>query len=116
MQSGLTAISGRSRHFRLHSASTAAIRIHQYRPDRYQKVRQMAAQTGGLRLERPHSSDCQLSATNPIRCRLLLGYDFGPLTLQAYATTDVVEHNYGGRDTRGWFRMIIRLSTPPAMK
>jgi len=26
----------------------------------------------------------------------LLGYDFGPLTLQAYATTEVVEHNYGG--------------------
>ena len=44
----------------------------------------------------------------------LFGYDFGPLTLQAYATTDVVEHNYGGRDTRGWFRMIIPLWTPPA--
>jgi hypothetical protein len=26
----------------------------------------------------------------------LFGYDFGPLTLQAYATTDVAEHNYGG--------------------
>ena len=46
----------------------------------------------------------------------LFGYDFGPLTLQAYATTDVVEHNYGGRDTRGWFRMIIPLWTPLAMK
>ena len=45
----------------------------------------------------------------------LFGYDFGPLTLQAYATTDVVEHNYGGRDTRGWFRMIIPLWTPPAL-
>jgi hypothetical protein len=39
----------------------------------------------------------------------------GPLTLQAYATTDVVEHNYGGRDTRGWFRMVIPLWTPPAL-
>jgi hypothetical protein len=26
----------------------------------------------------------------------LFGYDFGPLALQAYATTDVAEHNYGG--------------------
>jgi Putative MetA-pathway of phenol degradation len=43
----------------------------------------------------------------------LFGYDFGLLTLQAYATTDVVEHNYGGRDTRGWFRMIVPLWTPP---
>ena len=26
----------------------------------------------------------------------LLGYDFGPITLQAYATTEVYERNYGG--------------------
>jgi Putative MetA-pathway of phenol degradation len=45
----------------------------------------------------------------------LFGYDFGPLTLQAYATADAVEHNYGGRDTRGWFRMIIPLWMPPAV-
>jgi hypothetical protein len=32
----------------------------------------------------------------------LLGYAFGPVTLQSYATTDFVQHNYGGRDTRGW--------------
>lgn len=44
----------------------------------------------------------------------LLGYDFGPLTLQAYVTTDVAEENYGGRDTRGWFRLIIPVWTPPA--
>jgi hypothetical protein len=44
----------------------------------------------------------------------LLGYDFGPIKLQAYATTDVVEHNYGGRGTRGWFRMSIPLWTPEA--
>jgi hypothetical protein len=44
----------------------------------------------------------------------IFGYDFGPLTLQTYVTTDVVEHNYGGRDTRGWFRMIIPIWTPPA--
>jgi hypothetical protein len=24
-----------------------------------------------------------------------MGYDFGPIKLQAYATTEVVEHNYG---------------------
>jgi hypothetical protein len=39
----------------------------------------------------------------------LLGYAFGPVTLQAYATTEVVEHNYGDRDTRGWLRVIIPL-------
>jgi hypothetical protein len=39
----------------------------------------------------------------------LMGYDFGPVTLQVYATTDAVEHNYGGRDTRGWLRLIIPL-------
>jgi hypothetical protein len=44
----------------------------------------------------------------------LVGYDFGPLILQAYVTTDVVEENYGGHDTRGWFRMIIPVWTPPA--
>src|SRR3984957_11697736 len=44
----------------------------------------------------------------------LVGYDFGPLTLQAYATTEVYERNYGGRDTRGWFRMIIPLWKPEA--
>jgi Putative MetA-pathway of phenol degradation len=44
----------------------------------------------------------------------LFGYDFGPLTLQAYVTREVVEHNYGGLDTRGWFRMIIPLWRPSA--
>jgi hypothetical protein len=44
----------------------------------------------------------------------LFGYDFGPITLQAYATTEVTEHNYGGRDTRGWFRIIVPIWTPPA--
>jgi hypothetical protein len=44
----------------------------------------------------------------------LVGYDFGPIKLQAYATTDVVEHNYGGRGTRGWFRMSIPLWKPEA--
>jgi hypothetical protein len=44
----------------------------------------------------------------------LFGYDFGSLALQVYATTDVVEHNYGGRDTSGWFRMTIPLWKPEA--
>jgi hypothetical protein len=48
----------------------------------------------------------------------LLGYDFGSVTVQAYATTEVMEHNYtGGRDTRGWLRLVIPLWTPePAAK
>lgn len=42
----------------------------------------------------------------------LLGYDFGPVTLQAYLTHDVYQQNYGGYDTRGWARVIIPLWTP----
>ena len=41
--------------------------FHQYRPDRYQKVWQMADRTGGLRFCRPRSSDWKLSATSPVR-------------------------------------------------
>jgi hypothetical protein len=44
----------------------------------------------------------------------LVGYDFGPIIMQAYVTTDVTEENYGGRDTRGWFRVIVPVWTPPA--
>jgi hypothetical protein len=44
----------------------------------------------------------------------LLGYDFGSVKVQAYVTTEVMEQNYeGGRDTRGWFRLIIPLWMPP---
>jgi Putative MetA-pathway of phenol degradation len=42
----------------------------------------------------------------------LFGYDFGPLIMQVYATTNVYEQNYGGRNTRGWFRMSIPLWKP----
>ncbi|AWN41059.1 transporter [Methylobacterium durans] len=39
----------------------------------------------------------------------LVGYNFGPVTLQAYLTRDVVERNYGGLETRGWLRAIVPL-------
>ena len=39
----------------------------------------------------------------------LVGYNFGPVNLQAYLTRDVVERNYGGRETRGWLRAIVPL-------
>jgi len=42
----------------------------------------------------------------------LVGYDFGPLVVQGYVTTDVAENNYGGKDTRGWFRVIVPLGNP----
>ena len=42
----------------------------------------------------------------------LVGYDFGPVILQAYLTTDVYEKNYGGRDTRFWGRIILPLGNP----
>jgi hypothetical protein len=37
----------------------------------------------------------------------LVGYNFGPVNLQAYVTRDVIERGYGGRDTRGWLRAIV---------
>jgi len=43
----------------------------------------------------------------------LVGYDFGPVVLQGYVTTDVSESNYGGHDTRGWGRIIIPIWNPP---
>src|SRR5215471_2596715 len=43
----------------------------------------------------------------------LVGYDFGPVILQGYVTTDVSEQNYGGRDTRGWARIIVPIWNPP---
>jgi hypothetical protein len=42
----------------------------------------------------------------------LVGYNFGPVVTQAYVTTDVSENNYGGKDTRGWFRVIVPLGNP----
>ncbi|GJD76838.1 hypothetical protein GCM10007886_43840 [Methylobacterium gregans] len=39
----------------------------------------------------------------------LVGYNFGPVNLQAYVTHDVVERNYGGREIRGWLRVIVPL-------
>ena len=39
----------------------------------------------------------------------LVGYDFGPLTLQAKVTTEFSEANYGGLDTRLWSNLIVPL-------
>jgi len=44
----------------------------------------------------------------------LLGYDFGPVVLQGYITTDVYEKNYGGRDIRGWARIVLPLNVAGA--
>ena len=44
----------------------------------------------------------------------LLGYDFGPVILQGYVTADVYEKNYGGRDIRGWARIILPLNVAGA--
>ena len=44
----------------------------------------------------------------------LLGYDFGPVVLQGYLTSDVYEKNYGGRDIRGWARVILPLNVAGA--
>jgi hypothetical protein len=42
----------------------------------------------------------------------LVGYSFGPFILQIYATTEVYENNYGGKDTRLWSRITIPLGSP----
>ena len=42
----------------------------------------------------------------------LVGYDFGPVILQGYLTSDVYQKNYGGTDVRGWARIIIPLGDP----
>lgn len=39
----------------------------------------------------------------------LVGYNFGPVIAQVYVTSDVTESNYGGKDTRGWLRLIVPL-------
>jgi len=48
----------------------------------------------------------------------LLGYDFGPVILQGWLTSDVYERNYGGHDIRGWARIVLPLQSvfgaPPA--
>jgi hypothetical protein len=44
----------------------------------------------------------------------LVGYDFGPIIVQGYVTTDVYEKNYGGFDTRVWGRLIIPIWNPAA--
>lgn len=44
----------------------------------------------------------------------LVGYNFGPVDLQAYLTTTVWQENYGGYDTRAWFRVVIPIWSPPA--
>jgi hypothetical protein len=43
----------------------------------------------------------------------LVGYDFGPVVIQGFATTDVSESNYGGHDTRVWGRVVIPIWNPP---
>ncbi|KQQ00366.1 CoxB-like protein [Methylobacterium sp. Leaf121] len=37
----------------------------------------------------------------------LVGYNFGPVNVQAYITRDVAERHYGGQETRGWARLIV---------
>ncbi|WP_246693001.1 transporter [Methylobacterium sp. WL64] len=37
----------------------------------------------------------------------LVGYNFGPVNLQAYVTRDVVQRNYAGLEMRGWLRATV---------
>ena len=40
--------------------------------------------------------------------------DFGPVVLQGWLTSDVYEKNYGGKDVRGWVRVILPLNVAGA--
>ncbi len=42
----------------------------------------------------------------------LIGYDFGQVNLQLYATTDVGQDNYNGHETRLWTRVTFPLWNP----
>jgi hypothetical protein len=42
----------------------------------------------------------------------LVGYNFGPVIAQFKLTTDLTEKNYGGKETRGAFNIIIPLWAP----
>jgi hypothetical protein len=44
----------------------------------------------------------------------LVGYDFGPVSAQLFLTHDVYQKNLGGYETRGWFRFVVPVWTPPA--
>jgi len=46
----------------------------------------------------------------------LLGYNFGPVITQATIATDVYQHNYAQKETRGVLRTIIPLWNPEAPK
>jgi len=37
----------------------------------------------------------------------LVGYNFGPVIVQTYLTTDLAQTNYGAKDTRAWLRLIL---------
>ena len=43
----------------------------------------------------------------------IIGYDFGNLEAQIYATHDVAQRNLGGYETRIWSRVAVPLWTPP---
>ncbi len=44
----------------------------------------------------------------------LIGYNFGPVIAQFYATRDIAQTNYSGYDTRVWSRVIVPLWNPEA--
>jgi Putative MetA-pathway of phenol degradation len=72
---------------------------------------------GSMDLSRPIAS---YEKQSQLAVGWLVGYDFGPVRLQAYVTRDVYEHNYSGHDTRVWGRVTVPLwtaaaSTPPAV-
>jgi hypothetical protein len=42
----------------------------------------------------------------------LIGYWFGPVIVQGIVSTDLYQENYGGKDVRGWARIVIPLGNP----
>ncbi len=61
---------------------------------------------GSMDLSRPIAS---YEKQSQFAAGWLVGYDFGPVQLQAYVTRDVYEQNYSGHDTRVWGRVTVPL-------
>ena len=81
----------------------------QPRPHCHENPRQMAVGVVGYGSTDTTSPYNGYKKQSQMAVGSLVGYDFGPLTLQAKITTEFSEANYGGLDTRLWSNLIVPL-------
>jgi hypothetical protein len=65
----------------------------------------MGAGSGRVRVQDVSSPITNYQRQSQFAAGGLVGYNFGPVRLQAYATSDVYVRNYSGHDTRVWGRV-----------